>query len=208
MISFQPAIMSYTNTMSFAQRFADVVNIGEYQFPNFQEFNPSMLPLQSAPNNQFPPPPSTTSGGFISPLTTSPLTSPPNGGDIRTDDALSHPGTAHTIEEAARRAAEEDKRRRNTAASARFRVKKKQREQNLERTNKEISDKNAALENRVNQLELENRWLKNLITEKNTTAKTDGDLSEMFAKSRQASEERETGRKRPSTKKGVGTQAA
>ena len=70
-------------------------------------------------------------------------------------------------------AAEEDKRRRNTAASARFRVKKKQREQALEKTAKEMSDKVQILEARVNQLEMENKWLKGLITEKNLKGPTD-----------------------------------
>jgi len=70
-------------------------------------------------------------------------------------------------EDASRLAAEEDKRRRNTAASARFRVKKKQREQALEKSAKEMSDKVAALESRINQLETENKWLKNLVMEKN-----------------------------------------
>jgi hypothetical protein len=87
----------------------------------------------------------------------------------------------------ARVAAEEDKRRRNTAASARFRVKKKQREQALEHTVKEASDKNAVLEARVSQLELENKWLKNLITEKNNGEtsegqKSDVDIAQMFKK--------------------------
>lgn len=70
------------------------------------------------------------------------------------------------LEESSRVAAEEDKRRRNTAASARFRVKKKQREQALEKQTKEMSDKVSALENKVSQLEQENKWLKGLITEK------------------------------------------
>ncbi|CAG8483638.1 6379_t:CDS:1 [Diversispora eburnea] len=69
-------------------------------------------------------------------------------------------------EVSAKMAAEEDKRRRNTAASARFRVKKKQREQALERTAKEMSQKAETLENRVKELEKEIRWLKNLIIEK------------------------------------------
>jgi predicted RNase H-like nuclease (RuvC/YqgF family) len=69
-------------------------------------------------------------------------------------------------EEGVRGAAEEDRRRRNTAASARFRQKKKQREQVLERTVRETTEKNASLEARVAQLEMENRWLKNLLTEK------------------------------------------
>lgn len=71
------------------------------------------------------------------------------------------------IEEASRVAAEEDKRRRNTAASARFRVKKKQREQALEKSAKEMSDRVQALEAKITQLETENTWLKKLILEKN-----------------------------------------
>ena len=74
---------------------------------------------------------------------------------------------ALSAEEQARLVAEEDKRRRNTAASARFRAKKKQREQQLERTVRETTELNATLEARVSQLEMENRWLKNLLTEKN-----------------------------------------
>lgn len=74
---------------------------------------------------------------------------------------------ALTIEDVSRVAAEEDKRRRNTAASARFRVKKKQREQALEKSAKEMSDKVAALEQKISQLETENQWLKKLVLEKN-----------------------------------------
>ncbi|GAD95516.1 bZIP transcription factor (MetR), putative [Paecilomyces variotii No. 5] len=94
---------------------------------------------------------------------------------------------ARNLEEASRLAAEEDKRRRNTAASARFRVKKKQREQTLERTVKEATEKNAALEARVQELERENKWLKDLITEKNggTAAEAEehgSELALMFKK--------------------------
>lgn len=71
------------------------------------------------------------------------------------------------FEDQSRVAAEEDKRRRNTAASARFRIKKKQREQALEKSAKDMTDKVNALENRINLLETENRWLKNLVMEKN-----------------------------------------
>lgn len=81
-------------------------------------------------------------------------------------DASAHIHDAH-LDEAARQAAEEDKRRRNTAASARFRIKKKQREQALEKTAKEMTDKVAMLEARLQQVETENAWLKSLITEKN-----------------------------------------
>lgn len=76
-------------------------------------------------------------------------------------------GRPVNMEEASRHAAEEDKRRRNTAASARFRVKKKQREQALEKSAKEMTDKLNALESKVSQLETENKWLKNLLVDKN-----------------------------------------
>lgn len=72
-----------------------------------------------------------------------------------------------TFEETSRVAAEEDKRRRNTAASARFRIKKKQREQALEKSAKEMTEKITAFEGRISQLETENKWLKNLLVEKN-----------------------------------------
>jgi hypothetical protein len=89
-----------------------------------------------------------------------------------------------TTEEVAGNAAEEDKRRRNTAASARFRVKKKMREQALERTVKDTNEKNSALEARVSQLELENHWLRGLIMEKNGTEErneaSEKAISDMF----------------------------
>lgn len=114
-----------------------------------------------------------------------------------------------SVEEAARVAAEEDKRRRNTAASARFRVKKKMREQTLETTVKETSEKNAALEARVTALELENQWLKNLITEKNGKSKEEGkkaesDISDMFKKFL-AAQRTEGERSSGNSKIGVGT---
>ena len=61
---------------------------------------------------------------------------------------------------------EEDKRRRNTAASARFRMKKKLREQALEQTAKEMSTKADELEKRVKELEMEAKWLRALVVEK------------------------------------------
>ncbi|KAH6610277.1 hypothetical protein Trco_000297 [Trichoderma cornu-damae] len=85
---------------------------------------------------------------------------PPQVGEKRKSESMGQ-------EEAARMAAEEDKRRRNTAASARFRIKKKQREQALEKSAKEMSDKVSNLESKVAQLETENKWLKNLLVEKN-----------------------------------------
>lgn len=71
--------------------------------------------------------------------------------------------------------AEEDKRRRNTAASARFRIKKKMREQQMERTAKDLQEKVQTLQARIGQLEMENKWLKDLVVEKNQTR----DMSEL-----------------------------
>jgi len=93
-------------------------------------------------------------------------------------------------EDKSRVAAEEDKRRRNTAASARFRVKKKQREQALERTVKEVQDKNSKLEAKVTQLELENKWLKDLITEKNGISSKE-EMAAAYQQYRKESEERD-----------------
>jgi hypothetical protein len=71
------------------------------------------------------------------------------------------------IQESARMAAEEDKRRRNTAASARFRMKKKQRDAAIEKAAKDMADKVSNLEKKVTMLETENRWLRGLLIEKN-----------------------------------------
>jgi hypothetical protein len=105
-------------------------------------------------------------------------------------------------EDKSRLAAEEDKRRRNTAASARFRVKKKQREQALERNVKEINDKNAKLEAKVNQLEMENKWLKDLITDKNAAPSRES-IDAAYQKFKRESEEREVKESGHTT--GVGT---
>lgn len=70
-------------------------------------------------------------------------------------------------------ASEEDKRRRNTAASARFRIKKKQREQALEQTAKEMTEKADRLEGRVKELELEIKWLRSILIEKESRTSDD-----------------------------------
>ncbi|KAI0823404.1 hypothetical protein BC628DRAFT_1296938, partial [Trametes gibbosa] len=57
----------------------------------------------------------------------------------------------------------EDKRRRNTAASARFRLKKKEREAALERKAKELEVRVSELEKECEALRRENGWLKGLV---------------------------------------------
>jgi hypothetical protein len=159
--------------------------------PFFPSFN---TPIQPAPPaNGFrvnPQPPSSVTSS------TSPESQPSKK---RKADA---PSPAVSAEEQSRLAAEEDKRRRNTAASARFRVKKKQREAALEHTVKEVNDKNALLQAKVNQLEMENKWLKNLIVEKNGNQSKE-EIAEAFQQFRRESEERETSG--GDLKKGVGT---
>lgn len=61
---------------------------------------------------------------------------------------------------------DDDKRRRNTAASARFRMKKKLREQALEKTTKEMAENVEKLESKVKELEMEAKWLRALVVEK------------------------------------------
>lgn len=91
----------------------------------------------------------------------------PQGTKRKSEDDSASRTPQLNLEEASRVAAEEDKRRRNTAASARFRVKKKQREQALEKSAKEASERIEQLQSRLSQLETENKWLKNLLVEKN-----------------------------------------
>jgi hypothetical protein len=88
-------------------------------------------------------------------------------GEKRKAETVPSTPQSQNLEESSRLAAEEDKRRRNTAASARFRIKKKQREQALEKSAKEMSTKVSSLESKVSQLETENKWLKNLLVGKN-----------------------------------------
>lgn len=106
--------------------------------------------VHASPSSHFPPGPVTGSHG-------------------RKRSSASPSGSAEAGEESdrARMLAEEDKRRRNTAASARFRIKKKLREQEMERTQRELQEKVESLETKIKQLQMENRWLKNLVVEKN-----------------------------------------
>lgn len=55
-------------------------------------------------------------------------------------------------------------------------MKKKQREQALEKQAKEMADKVSLLEGKVQQLEMENKWLKGLITEKGGKKAVEGKI--------------------------------
>ncbi|KAI9793526.1 MAG: hypothetical protein M1816_007959 [Peltula sp. TS41687] len=156
----------------------------EYQFPDIPNY-PKLLdgsavvppPIQTQ-NTSLYPTSSTISSPAETPSSNGAVFSP-RMGEKRKAEAATLPAS---LEEASRLAAEEDKRRRNTAASARFRVKKKQREQTLERTAKEMTEKVARFETRIGQLETENKWLKNLITEKNENKDDVAELWRRFNK--------------------------
>jgi hypothetical protein len=171
-------------------------NETDFSIPNYTDYSSPILSMQtpSGPGSQ----PATgnhnggalSSGDIVQQVAPQggPVSSPTTftSGAKRKQDSMGN--SAQALDVAARLAQEEDKRRRNTAASARFRVKKKEREKNLERTVKDMTAKNATLEARITQLEMENRWLKNLITEKNGSGIADRDITGMFQKFRDGKE--------------------
>ncbi|GAA5825054.1 hypothetical protein JCM10212_000139 [Sporobolomyces blumeae] len=77
------------------------------------------------------------------------------------EESASTPREAMTPE-----AYEEDKRRRNTEASARFRAKKKQRNEALQNSTAELRDKVARLEKERDALATQNKWLRDIVSEK------------------------------------------
>jgi len=190
-----------TNTNNNSSKSVDFMD-GDFKFPDFSSFpntvaDPSMSNLQSTQINGYHIP------TYSPPASTSPISPQFDkpAGEKRKLDAITDPNSVQAIEETSRVAAEEDKRRRNTAASARFRVKKKQREQALEKTAKEMTEKVSVLESKITQLEMENKWLKSLITEKNESS---ADIAAMYKKfTKENSEARSTGERTD----GVGTGA-
>lgn len=87
-----------------------------------------------------------------------------NGPNVSDRVKLVDTGNPEADAETNRQAIEEDKRRRNTAASARFRVKKKQREAALEMSARELESQVNELKQDNERLRTENEWLKRLIT--------------------------------------------
>ena len=83
-------------------------------------------------------------------------------------------------------------------------MKKKQREQALEQTAKELENKVGGLEQRISQLETENEWLRGLVVDKNGGEKEDLKIrwkSIDASKEESSSDERKGGE----GKTGVGT---
>ena len=147
--------------------------------PTFSETLANLQPIQPNPQSVYQSPISQHAPAYPAP---DPRVGEKRKSDASTISSANSPNRPLSFEEASRLAAEEDKRRRNTAASARFRIKKKQREQALEKSAKEMNEKVAALENRIQQLETENKWLKNLIMEKNEKAEKGEDVKDLESK--------------------------
>ncbi|CAM1503951.1 Fc.00g015420.m01.CDS01 [Cosmosporella sp. VM-42] len=163
---------------------------GDFSFPDFTNAYPS-TPLNGFPDGaqNFQPMQPNPSAVYPQVPHQQPQYGQPAPQSGEKSKASGAPGNgALNFEEASRHAAEEDKRRRNTAASARFRIKKKQREQALEKNAKEMSEKVSNLETKVQQLEMENKWLKNLLVEKNEGNEEIVSLWKEFAASKQPSE--------------------
>ncbi|WFD28005.1 hypothetical protein MNAN1_003013 [Malassezia nana] len=97
--------------------------------------------------------------------TTTTTSRPRSGGSSLAERVkLVDTGNPEADAEANRLAIEEDKRRRNTAASARFRIKKKQREAALEMSARELESQVNELKQENERLRTENEWLRRLIT--------------------------------------------
>ena len=109
----------------------------------------------------------------VSGLSSSTATTPSSGTlgeedvDEQYQEKLTHPShPAGPPQQQQPKLSKDDKRKRNTAASARFRVKKKLREQALQRTAYEMTEKSKRLEAHIQDLEREIKWLKALVVEK------------------------------------------
>jgi hypothetical protein len=127
---------------------------------------PSLAQILSLyPNAAYPPPPASTSGEHSSQPTPAKRarvrrhSTATSTSDQVADDSAPSQGPANNTP----LTAAEDKRRRNTAASARFRLKKKEREAALEKTSKELEIRVNELERECEGLRRENGWLKGLV---------------------------------------------
>ena len=129
---------------------------------------PSLAQILSLyPNAAYPPPPSPASGENNSQPTAAkrarvrrqsvPTDTSDQVADSRERAPSQGPASNSPL------TAAEDKRRRNTAASARFRLKKKEREAALEKTSKELEIRVTELERECEGLRRENGWLKGLV---------------------------------------------
>ncbi|KAK6199416.1 uncharacterized protein RJT21DRAFT_46589 [Scheffersomyces amazonensis] len=94
---------------------------------------------------------------------------------IKSDDTFSLKDQLSGGSSGGSHSAELDKRRRNTAASARFRIKKKLKEKQMEHRIFSLNETIKEFEIKIQQLEMENKLLRNLIIEKGSQ-KSDNEL--------------------------------
>jgi len=76
----------------------------------------------------------------------------------------------------------DDKRRRNTAASARFRMKKKQKGKEMEEKAKQLTETVERLNQRIRTLEMENKCLKNLMSQRGAIEDTKDSSADPISK--------------------------
>ncbi|KAF9015030.1 hypothetical protein BDQ17DRAFT_1294509 [Cyathus striatus] len=138
---------------------------------------PQNLPLQQAAPSHFEAHSPSTSAALASmhfgstqynPLPPLPDTNRDRQGSHSQPPAASPVSTDADPVDTERNAISEEKRRRNTAASARFRVKKKQKTINLERSVADLTGRAEELEKEVADLRRENGWLKEIVMLKGT----------------------------------------
>ncbi|KAJ7042629.1 hypothetical protein C8F04DRAFT_1076574 [Mycena alexandri] len=142
--SQRPPTVSGFNLQSNPRQYVPNIPYGSHQYPMFRG---ESIPPQ---NQTFSPPPPIEATGSRSRGQNSqagPSTSNAAAPDVDDDDNDEY----------------DDKRRRNTAASARFRIKKKQRALDLERSVSDLTGRAEELEREASDLRRENGWLKEIV---------------------------------------------
>ncbi|TFY69025.1 hypothetical protein EVG20_g3326 [Dentipellis fragilis] len=127
-----------------------------------QHFSSSLPPFPFAMGNQFSPPPPPPQINTQVPHAQSSFSAGPSTVEAPASGEGSAGGSTAGGAESEQGLTEE-KRRRNTAASARFRVKKKQKSLNLERTVSDLTGRVDELEQEAADLRRENGWLKEIV---------------------------------------------
>ncbi|CAI5760358.1 unnamed protein product [Candida verbasci] len=148
----------------------DVLNNNE-----IKPIKPVIKEEEVEPQNNFYSP--TAGYQFLHPSPPQEITQP-NTGIKRSHSVISTPSSVNTPASnstplTAHFAAAEDKRKRNTAASARFRIKKKLKEQEMEKKSRDLEEKVSVLEKKLKTMEMENKCLKSIILQQNEQKNVD-----------------------------------
>ncbi|KAF9458354.1 hypothetical protein BDZ94DRAFT_1301288 [Collybia nuda] len=153
-----PSMDFHWNQFPSPQSNQDPYRTAQRAFPHLDmlTFPESYMSSQSAPGMTGPPP--SVASMSRSSRHTSVSNIPATSSSAGLGGSLDPEST-----EAEHGAIAEEKRRRNTAASARFRIKKKQRTTNLERSVSDLSGRAEDLEREAADLRRENGWLKEIV---------------------------------------------